>query len=594
MYDSNGGDLFTYAVTMDSSTSTPLSLILIDTSDSGSFNSMIWPKIKPSLVNNVNGYVSISHFDDDHIKNAVASLAKISQKAPDGADPKDPRTLREALDLQDDDKNHILNVGYNSVSRIMLDLGYTYNDVKSTFKPTRDGDYMDDYKANLKANDHWKCDCDDADGCLNVVTQIQSVVTNSNSNGSIAKRDLAEDYDLTMMRKTDGFFTQFPADKCLVNKIQLECDFKTGQGSNLFLPLSNPLAVATTIWPSKKYFLCEAAPVLGGLTGTVRDGSVLTNAASTSMILRPRCNDMNLPSLWGVTTGDIYTTDELPKLQEALKPYVGTSAKFLFLKVRSWFNRLANHYCIVKVPHHGSDRTNDEDFFKNFQATVYLIGGGDRGDGNPDVNVFKWILRNRRPDVNVKWDATSKKCYYDITPNGGDPIYIALSKGQLFDGKGSENFLPSYFGDTIETSEKNCKEKCWTPSCRQYSLLFIDEKEMGGFISLQTEIGTTGEARAYIRGRGIIGINCNVIAHGACQSIGDLPGFLNEIEHYDKEFEKILNAKRQTMSKGQKGNSRFNYYRAQKSKDYGPVIVHWYFLSFSFSLFLFIGTKIYL
>lgn len=50
---------------------------------------------------------------------------------------------------------------------------------------------------------------------------------------------------------------------------------------------------------------------------------------------------------------------------------------------------------VLKVPHHGSDRNVDRDFFERVRATTYVISA-DGKDGNPDGPTLDWIYRAAR------------------------------------------------------------------------------------------------------------------------------------------------------------------------------------------------------
>jgi len=56
------------------------------------------------------------------------------------------------------------------------------------------------------------------------------------------------------------------------------------------------------------------------------------------------------------------------------------------------------HVNLLKVPHHGSDRNVDTDFFRTITADHYVISG-DGKHGNPEVATFEMILTARGNDL---------------------------------------------------------------------------------------------------------------------------------------------------------------------------------------------------
>lgn len=55
------------------------------------------------------------------------------------------------------------------------------------------------------------------------------------------------------------------------------------------------------------------------------------------------------------------------------------------------------HVDLLKVPHHGSDRNVDTDFFRTVTADHYVISGDGR-HGNPEPATFEMLLEARRDD----------------------------------------------------------------------------------------------------------------------------------------------------------------------------------------------------
>ena len=50
------------------------------------------------------------------------------------------------------------------------------------------------------------------------------------------------------------------------------------------------------------------------------------------------------------------------------------------------------HVDILKVPHHGSSRNVDEEFFKRITADKYVISANGKY-GNPDLETLIWIVK---------------------------------------------------------------------------------------------------------------------------------------------------------------------------------------------------------
>lgn len=58
------------------------------------------------------------------------------------------------------------------------------------------------------------------------------------------------------------------------------------------------------------------------------------------------------------------------------------------------------HFDIVKLPHHGSDRNVDREFFRRVTADEYVVCGNG-GHGNPEPAMFE-MLFEERPDLNYR------------------------------------------------------------------------------------------------------------------------------------------------------------------------------------------------
>lgn len=53
------------------------------------------------------------------------------------------------------------------------------------------------------------------------------------------------------------------------------------------------------------------------------------------------------------------------------------------------------HFDFMKVPHHGSNHSEDEAFYINYTAQYYIISGRDSASGdNPNYETLEWIVRN--------------------------------------------------------------------------------------------------------------------------------------------------------------------------------------------------------
>jgi beta-lactamase superfamily II metal-dependent hydrolase len=55
------------------------------------------------------------------------------------------------------------------------------------------------------------------------------------------------------------------------------------------------------------------------------------------------------------------------------------------------------HVDILKVPHHGSNRNSDEEFFTTVTADTYVISANTR-HGNPDPEVLRMIANQAKKD----------------------------------------------------------------------------------------------------------------------------------------------------------------------------------------------------
>jgi hypothetical protein len=66
------------------------------------------------------------------------------------------------------------------------------------------------------------------------------------------------------------------------------------------------------------------------------------------------------------------------------------------LKQAKLFKQGRSHFDIMKVPHHGSDRNVETDFFRAVTADHYVISGNG-GQGNPEISMLN-MLSEARPD----------------------------------------------------------------------------------------------------------------------------------------------------------------------------------------------------
>ena len=67
---------------------------------------------------------------------------------------------------------------------------------------------------------------------------------------------------------------------------------------------------------------------------------------------------------------------------------------------------------LLKLPHHGSDRNVDQDYFDNLQATHYVISA-DGKYTNPDVPTLEMIVKSRDDDDFTIWLANAPEDFAD-------------------------------------------------------------------------------------------------------------------------------------------------------------------------------------
>ena len=67
---------------------------------------------------------------------------------------------------------------------------------------------------------------------------------------------------------------------------------------------------------------------------------------------------------------------------------------------------------LLKLPHHGSDRNVDQDYFDNIRATHYVISA-DGKFTNPDVPTLEMISRSRKDDAFTIWLANAPADFAD-------------------------------------------------------------------------------------------------------------------------------------------------------------------------------------
>jgi beta-lactamase superfamily II metal-dependent hydrolase len=96
------------------------------------------------------------------------------------------------------------------------------------------------------------------------------------------------------------------------------------------------------------------------------------------------------------------------------------------------------HVDLLKVPHHGSDRNVDDDFFRRITADRYVISADGRHD-NPDPRMLKMLttargkaaytiyLTNRVPAVDTFFETDrAKGRKYDVVYRDPDALSVAV------------------------------------------------------------------------------------------------------------------------------------------------------------------------
>jgi len=572
MYDSNKGDALTFE---GSSTKSAQSFfMLIDTSDSSLFNARVWrgvetgavksdgTKVRDGLLDKVktatveNSFVQFTHIDDDHIEWASkdGSTSPYTEIIPNGSP-----TLSKSLNpkQKDVDPNipFISNVLFNSPAQIMNSAPMKVvlkPNSKDVYDVVTEGDSVTGkYMTTLL--EKFSCDCAKNPDLIGTKYTYPtcSVTADLMVDHSTARRSPVLDYNFANMRTED--FTK----KGMIFPYFLDSNAAIGmeKGNLDFIGIASSQA----IWPSAHAFYCFIIPNIfffrdvpkysdGRYNKIAEKPSNFVNLASTSTILKPTCyNDDGTKAgaapqeLSGLTTGDIDTQDLLKapydgnNLKRALTGHYDPNKRFLFFK----------------VPHHGSAVTNSWDQMKEMKikAHFYFINGGETGGthGNPSEAFLQWIVGVEReersdPAASGAGSASSSttqsppvsnfkkydtKCEFNIKTNGArvsesEKFYIVLSKAELGRKDSGEfrNVLIEYLypdSDIYSAGTESTCENCWTPACRRYGLLFLDEAVDNPHASLTFEPGT---GTATLKGPGLLGIDCNYAPGQPCKYVG--------------------------------------------------------------------------
>lgn len=137
-----------------------------------------------------------------------------------------------------------------------------------------------------------------------------------------------------------------------------------------------------------------------------------------------------------IMTGDAFDREvddnEIPGRKEVDIRRVTSSASFL----------------IMKVPHHGSKHSNDDQYYINYLAKAYLISGGSSGHNLPNFEALQNILNANRNFMNtgytiyVNRHSGGMNKLIDDFPSHGDYSAKVLSAGSYFmDFKIIDNIL---------------------------------------------------------------------------------------------------------------------------------------------------------
>ena len=118
-----------------------------------------------------------------------------------------------------------------------------------------------------------------------------------------------------------------------------------------------------------------------------------------------------------------------------------------WLKIANELNEGVAHFDVIKLPHHGSDRNVDLNFFKTVTADHYIVSGNG-GHGNPEPQIFEWLFK-ARPQLNYKIHMTysfdelkksksfekhdnSKKLAIVIENAGAKNVFVMPKRGNDF------------------------------------------------------------------------------------------------------------------------------------------------------------------
>lgn len=169
--------------------------------------------------------------------------------------------------------------------------------------------------------------------------------------------------------------------------------------------LDMPGLRASLISPSRKYLLklaqkWEASTAEKAETAAYLDNSIY-NLASLVVMVRPSPNG---PSI--LLTGDARGDHILEGLEAAGLLEHGKA-----------------RFSVLKVPHHGSDRTLAIDFFERLTADHYVISGDGRHD-NPSRPVLEWIAQTA-PENAVVWLTYLQNPGF---PNVGESVAAVCAK----------------------------------------------------------------------------------------------------------------------------------------------------------------------
>jgi len=478
----------------------------------------------------------ITHYDGDHIYNAVTASKDPTKRT---------ETLQNALDLTKyatGTTGKVQNVLYNGVYKVM-----------KTIELYDKKPYNTEMYYNALNKPPYNCDCNDRTKCTTPATDpFPPPITPA----ALCKRDLNDDTELGVLRtcptssgsKTIEISEKFAADS-------------TGHHDENVMALGGT-AQLVTIWPTKQFFLCDAMPFLAHMSGgkrTLKQDEV--NGVSMSHIVRPVCESkdpltgevrkyVGSQPLWGILTGDITARDAgngVVPLKNALEEH----STFDFDELVLFF----------QVPHHGSKATNDivkskdilnqQSIIRKVKANFYIFVGGHEDNGAPSEYTLRSIVESRRSNDKMSWSSKLSKCYFDETVDHVEKkFYFIITKGQLFRHVGARKYL-NMMGYYLMASSSNspfqdsgtCKQ-CYTPACRSYGIIFLDETKSDVSINLELSVDKDGAASAHVRSSkghldGLIGIDCN---SSKCQRIGTkadalviLSKLVDDLDSFDAE-----------------------------------------------------------